>query len=233
MMARIEDAQGAADTFAQLAVELHAAEGVEETVDAVVQFALSAVGCTYAGVVLFSGHRAEIPAVTDPVVAEIYQRQLTGQLGPLMTTIRGQSTVLIRDTHTDERWPEWAAGAAALGIRSVLDVPLVAGDESVPTVGMLGLHSREVDAFDVDDQAIAHILARHASVAVAAARRVANLTAAVDARKIVGEAMGILMERYSLDEDRAFQVLRRYSQNTGRKLRDVALELIGTRKLPR
>jgi AmiR/NasT family two-component response regulator len=44
--------------------------------------------------------------------------------------------------------------------------------------------------------------------------------------------MGILMERFDLDSDRAFEVLKRYSQDHNRKLRDVAVELIETRKLP-
>jgi AmiR/NasT family two-component response regulator len=55
---------------------------------------------------------------------------------------------------------------------------------------------------------------------------------AVDARKLVGQAMGILMERFDLDADRAFAVLQRYSQNGNVKLRDVAQQLIDTRKLP-
>jgi AmiR/NasT family two-component response regulator len=44
--------------------------------------------------------------------------------------------------------------------------------------------------------------------------------------------MGILMERYGVDGDRAFTILKRYSQDTNNKLRDVAQELIDTRKLP-
>jgi AmiR/NasT family two-component response regulator len=55
---------------------------------------------------------------------------------------------------------------------------------------------------------------------------------AVDARKLIGQAMGMLMERFDMDADRAFAVLRRYSQDHNRKLRDVALELIETRQLP-
>jgi hypothetical protein len=55
---------------------------------------------------------------------------------------------------------------------------------------------------------------------------------AVDARKLIGLAMGILMERHPLDEDRAFAVLKRYSQDQNIKLRDVARYLIDTRKLP-
>ncbi|MET7278940.1 GAF and ANTAR domain-containing protein [Kribbella sp. NPDC005582] len=220
-----------AGRFAQLAVDLHDSASIEETVQAVVEFALHALNCTHAGVALSSnrGRGLEIPAVTHPVVAEIYQRQVEGWQGPLTQSIRDHAVVRVDDTATDDRWPQWAARVLELGVRSVLDVPLTTGNA---TVGILGLYSANPSAFGPDEEAVAHILARHASVAVANARHEQNLAAAVDARKLVGQAMGILMERFDLDGDRAFQVLRRYSQDNNRKLRDVAQELIDTRKLP-
>jgi len=222
-----------ADAFARLAIELHAAPGVDETVDAVVQFALQALNCTYAGVALHTrGNRPEITAVTDPVVADAFELQIRTQNGPLVTALRDRTTVLIRDTITDDRWPEWAAKVAALGVRSVLDVPLVTGGSTRSSVGVLGLYSPTPDAFSQDDEAVAHILARHASVAVASARHEQTMTQAVDARKLVGQAMGILMERFDVDGDQAFAILKRYSQDTNTKLRDVAQHLVDTRKLP-
>jgi GAF domain-containing protein len=222
-----------ADAFARLAVELHDAPGVEETVEAVVQFALQALNCTYAGIALsVRGSRAEIAAVTDPVVADVLNLQFDSDNGPLVTALRDRATVLIRDTTTDSRWPEWTAKVAELGVRSVLDVPLATGGDARSNVGVLSLYSPEPDAFDQDDEAIAHILARHASVAVASARHEETMEQAVDARKLVGQAMGILMERFDVDDDRAFAILKRYSQDTNTKLRDVAQQLIDTRKLP-
>jgi GAF domain-containing protein len=222
----------AADTFAQLALELHNSPTMEETVDAVVQFALQALSCSYAGVVLAArGRDPEVAAVTDPVVEDVYRLQISSGNGPLVTALAERSTILIRDTGADDRWPEWAAKVAGLGVRSVLDVPLATAGRS-PTVGVLGLYSDAPDAFSPDDEAVAHILARHASVAVATARHEETMTQAVDARKLVGQAMGILMERFDLDADRAFAILRRYSQDNNIKLRDVAQHLIETRKLP-
>ena len=220
---------GAAETFARLAVELHGAGGLEETVEAVVQFALQALDCSHAGIALHSRGRPQVPAATDPLVCEIFHHAMATGHGPLVEAMRTGQDILIRDTAIDPRWPQWAAEVRALGVRAVLDVPLTTGTD---TVGMLGVYSTAPDAFGPDDIAVAHILARHASVALASARHEANLAQAVDARKLVGQAMGILMERFDLDSDQAFTVLRRYSQDTNTKLRDVAQQLIDTRRLP-
>jgi GAF domain-containing protein len=218
-----------AEKFARLAVELHDSDSVEETVQAVVDFALQALRCSHAGVALAVRGRPEVPAVTDPVVGEIYRWQMVAREGPLVESMRDHSTLLIRDTESEDRWPDWSAKVLSLGVRSVLDVPLITASG---TVGVLGLYSQVPDSFDADDVAIAHILARHASVAVATARKDENLARAVDARKLVGQAMGILMERHNVDGDTAFAILRRYSQDTNTKLQDVAQRLIDTRRLP-
>jgi GAF domain-containing protein len=219
-----------AGTFAQFAIELHDAPGVDETLEAVVQFALQAASCTHAGVALAArGGRAEIGATTDPVVETLYRFQIEADEGPMLTALCGE-TVTVPDVAADERWPRWRTVAADAGIGSALHVPMTVSDR---TTGVLSLFHAEPHAFTVDDEAIAHILARHASVAVATARNEESMAQAVDARKLVGQAMGILMERFDMNGDQAFAVLRRYSQDTNTKLRDVAQQLIETRKLPR
>jgi GAF domain-containing protein len=209
---------------------MHQAAGVEETVQAVVDFALQALTCDYAGVALRAvGGRPEIPAVTAPVVAEIYTFQLSTGDGPLAACMDSRTTVNVPDVTQEARWPRWTKEVLRLGVHSVLDVPLWT---AAGPVGVLGLYSKQTNAFGPDEVAVAHILARHATIALATARREANLLVAVDARKLIGQAMGILMERYSLDSDRAFQVLRRYSQDRNVKLHAVAQSLIDSRQLP-
>lgn len=225
-----DDGAEAADVFARLAIELHGEAGVTETVEAVVQFALQAVSCTHAGVALSprSG-QLETVAATDPLVEEIDQLQLDTGEGPTLEVLAGRDTVLIPDTASEERWPIWSPKVAALGVRSVLIVRLHTGSS---TLGVLQLFDTEPYAFEGDDDAVAHILARHASVALATARQEASLWQAIDARKLIGQAQGILMERFDIDADKAFAVLRRYSQDNNIKLRDVAQRLIETRNLP-
>ncbi|TDD60638.1 ANTAR domain-containing protein [Kribbella antibiotica] len=219
-----------AEAFGRLATELQDADGVDLTVEAVVQFALQAVWCTYASVVLVGrGRKPQIMALTDPRLAKLDETQIQAADGPLLTVIRDQAALLIPDIAADRRWPgAWADALIGEGIRSAIHLPLLVGGSAR---AVLSLYSGEPNGFDTDDLAVAHILADHAAVAIAGARREVDLAHAADARNLVGQAIGILMERYDLDNARAFAVLKRYSQDNNRKLRDVAQELIDTRKL--
>ena len=71
--------------------------------------------------------------------------------------------------------------------------------------------------------------ARLAAVAIGGAAVISQLTRALDSRKVIGQALGILMERYSLDEARALAYLRRESSHRNVKVRDLAAEVVAER----
>lgn len=218
------------EEFAQMALELNEEGTVDETVDRVLQYALKAVSCGYAGIMVVHGRkRIETAAATAPLVAEIEAIQTECGEGPDLDVLEDRYSVLVTDTRTETRWPTWARCVAERGIRSLLSVRLYT---SSSTVGTLNLYDEAPNRFDVADQDVAHVLARHAAVALSHARQTENLWQAIDARKRVGQAQGMLMERYQLSEDQAFAVLLRYSQNNNMKLREVAERLISTRDLP-
>jgi AmiR/NasT family two-component response regulator len=103
---------------------------------------------------------------------------------------------------------------------------------SESVIGSLNFYDPAPHHFSVSDRQVAHILARHAAIALDTARETENLWKAIDARKVIGQAQGILMERFGLDADRAFRVLSRYSQDNNIKLHRVAEQLVETRNLP-
>lgn len=221
--------QSAAE-FAEMALAVHTDGSVEQTVERILRFALSAVQCCYAGVSMQRrGKTIETLAMTDPVVAGLDELQSKLGEGPDIDLVSDRVGVLVTDTRVETRWTEWSARAADAGIRSMLGARLYTPTR---TVGTLNLYDRAPDHFDIDDQAVAHLMARHAAVALSKAHTAENLWQAIDARKRIGQAQGILMERYDLTENQAFQVLLRYSQDNNMKLRAVADELIDTRSLP-
>jgi GAF domain-containing protein len=163
-------------------------------------------------------------------VAELDLVQLEHGEGPDLDVLTHPAdTVIVEDTHHEERWPEWAKAVAATGVRSMLGTRL---HTSSTTIGSLNLYDTRPGHFTEEDRDVAHIFARHAAVALSAARVNANLWRAIDARQLIGQAEGILMERFAIDADQAFAVLRRYSQDRNLKLHVVAERLIATRRLP-
>lgn len=218
-----------AEEFAELSLALHDVT-VEETVEKVLEFTLKAIGCEFAGVIFVHGrNNIETAAATDPLVAKLDAMQMEVGEGPDVSVLADRLSVIVSDTHSETRWPSWAARVADAGIRSMMSVRMYTDDE---TMGTLNTYSVKPDAFDIDDQGVAHILARHAAVALGNARKIENLWLAVDARKRIGQAQGILMERFDLTADQAFAVLLRYSQDNNVKLRVVADRLVDTRELP-
>jgi len=216
--------------FAQLAVELYDAAGMAETVNRVLEYAVGAIGCDCAGVVLVHrGKGLQTAGVTDRRVEQADRLQLQYGEGPCVPMGREHHCVLVCDTVVDRRWPRWSPRVAELGLRSVLTVWLFT---SRSTLGALNLYASRPGLFTTADETTGHLLARHASVAVSTVRQTSTLAQAVEAPTLISQAQGLLMERFAIDADQAFAVLRRYSQNNNVKLRIVASELVTTRRLP-
>jgi GAF domain-containing protein len=116
--------------------------------------------------------------------------------------------------------------AVAAGLRAQMGLRLFTERE---TLGSLNLYSTTSDTIDTDAVHLAELFAAHASLALGHARREEQLSAALLTRKVIGQAIGILMERHVLDEDRAFAYLTRVSSRCNIKLRDVAKEIVDQR----
>jgi GAF domain-containing protein len=217
--------------FSELALDLHEADGSGETIDRIVDYSCAALGSDEAGVLLIHARgRLEILASTSPHVAEAHLLQVELDEGPCLDASVDPSTIYrVDEASTDTQWPRWGAKVVELGFHSILAIPLATRTRRY---GSLNLYARRPCAFGDEDEAVARILARHASVALAASHNIEGLNSAVDARKTIGIAMGLLMARYDIDSQVAFDVLRRYSQTQNLKLRTVAERVVHERGLP-
>lgn len=74
--------------------------------------------------------------------------------------------------------------------------------------------------------------AQHASIAITVAVEREQLAQARDSRGVVGQAQGILVERYQIGAEQAFTLRRRYSCHLSQKLRLVAEQVVSHRELP-
>jgi response regulator NasT len=182
---------------------IHAAPDRTACLDRVLAALLDATSATAAAVVL--------PRAAGVVVA--------GETGPVLGALLEAAD------------PRTSGEQADDVLRVPLDGDAAAADAARPAAGAVALH-RASGPLDPADRVVAEEVALHARVALAAWDATEELERGLAARTLIGQAQGILMERFSLDADRAFQVLRRYSQDGNVKLAEVARRVVQTGALP-
>lgn len=127
----------------------------------------------------------------------------------------------------DARWRSWGPRVAdEAGAESVLSFQLFTHGD---TMGALSLYSARRGAFDEAAQEEGLAIAAHVAIAIASAQKIHQLSTGLDTRTVIGQATGVLMERFDLDAARAFGVLGRLSSQHNVKLRDVAAEVVANR----
>ncbi|GFG49426.1 transcriptional regulator [Mycolicibacterium agri] len=182
-------------------------------------------GARYAGVtVTRNAKHIDTPAATHRwplLLDEIQQRH---RQGPCLTAAWEQKTVHVANLQTDERFPLYARDALAqTPIRSVMAFQLwIAGE----TMGALNVYAETPHAFSEETKAVGLVFAAHSSVAWNAARRDEQFKKALASRDIIGQAKGILMERYGVNAIQAFHMLRKLSQDSNTPLIRIATDLI-------
>ena len=208
-------------------------ENVEHTLEKAVGLAVELLeDCEGAGVSLVRRDKSlETPAATDDWVTRGDELQYELQEGPCIDAVWEQELIHSPDLANDGRWPSWGPRVVEeLGVASMLCMQLFTDKDAV---GALNLYSRRAGAFgDASERYEAQALAAHVAVALVAAQEIQQLNTAVVSRTVIGQAEGILMERFDIDGDRAFSVLKRVSMNTNCKLHTVASEFVNSRRLP-
>ena len=216
-----------AETLASLARELEEHDNPDTMLAAIVAAAVAIIPGTDEGSIsVVLGRRriiSEAPTSDFPRQVDAIQEEV--QQGPCLDAAYQHQTVRIPDMTTEQRWPLFAARAAKLGAASMLALQLyVEGDN----LGALNLFARTPGAFTDESEQIGLLVAAHAAVAYIGARKQTNAARALIHRDLIGQAKGMLMERYQISADRAFLLLTRISQNSNRKLHQVAIELVET-----
>jgi GAF domain-containing protein len=174
---------------------------------------------------------------TGALATDLDETQYEEGHGPCLHAARTGEVTEIPDTRAEDRWPDYTPRAVEQGNLSSLSVPLFI-DEKEQVTGALNIYARRPDAFDEASRSVAARFAPYAAVAAGnlyayqSARDMAdNLQTALVSRAVIDQAKGILMERYKLTADQAFQALARVSMHTNRKVRDVADHLVTTGEL--
>lgn len=166
--------------------------------------------------------RLETFAPTDDSILDLDAAQYALQEGPCYEAASDSVHVIAPHMMDDDRFPRYAPVAVSAGVLAQAGIRLF---ESPTANGALNLYGTRDGALS-DLGALGQLFAHQSAVALAYAREVGQLQEAVQTRQLIGQAVGVTMERFDLDEARAFGFLTRLSQDTNVKLRALAERLL-------
>lgn len=167
-------------------------------------------------------------APTDARLLPLDEEQFRLHEGPCFEAAAESVHVVSPDLRADQRFPRYGAVAADHGIRSQVGVPLFDARRSR---GALNLYSTQVGALD-DLSTLSALFAHQAGQAIAYAYEITSLREALATRTLIGEAIGLVMERFKLNDERAFAFLKRLSSHRNVKMRLLAQELVDEANQP-
>ncbi|WP_445165437.1 GAF and ANTAR domain-containing protein [Mycolicibacterium sp. Dal123E01] len=185
----------------------------------------------YAGIVAVSPRSERAAAITDdPAVVALDAIERRHGEGPGWHAALHRNSCIIDDIAADRRWPVFARETlAATPIRSAAALPIHLDRLAL---GALVFYADRPKAFTADDLATASLYATLTATAWSAVVREDQLHRALSSRDVIGQAKGMLMERYNISDPEAFDLLRRLSSTSNIRLRDLAERLISARHLP-
>jgi GAF domain-containing protein len=184
-------------------------------------------GVDAAGILLIAKNRSfESVAVTSEIPHQLDELQMKYDEGPCMEAALSDVVVRTDNFHEETRWPRYTAAARELGVFAGLSFKLYTAER---TAGALNLFSFAPRVWDAEAETIGTVLAAHAAAAILASRQGQQLESALSTRDRIGQAKGIIMERYGVDDVQAFAMLRKLSQDTNTRLVDIAAQVIDTR----
>src|SRR3954469_9615597 len=186
---------------------------------------------THCGITLLVDGKLKTSVFTHPEIPEIDQAQYRTGDGPCIDAYRSGEGHVIHSTLQPGRWQAFRDSAAGHGVLSTLSIPL---ETSEGRTGALNLYSEIEGGFDNEDvQRTAELFVSQAAFVLANAQAYwdaralnENLHEAIKTRATIDQAKGIIMSAMRCNEDEAFRVLTKQSQDQNVKVRDIAVEIV-------
>jgi GAF domain-containing protein len=222
-----------ADAFGRLGRIKFGETDLKGVLDQVAQLAKRTLpGADEVSVTLISNKGASTAASTGQLALDLDEWQYGHGHGPCIDASASHATLSLPDMRTEGRWPDWATEALKAGAHSSLSIGLPIEEQ---VTGALNLYATKPEAFDSDAIVLGQTFAGYAAVALANAHLydtqatlAQQMQAAMQSRAVIEQAKGIIMGSRRCTADDAFAILTKISQDTNRKLRDVAAAVVAS-----
>ncbi len=226
------DTERLASTFVELADSLIDDYDVIELLQLLTERCVELLGVDAAGLVLADPRGSlQVAAASSEQVRLVELFGLQNDEGPCRECyLTGRMVGTTLSGADADRWPRFTSEAAEAGFTIVRAVPLRLRSQ---TIGALNLFWGGPTDVRPDDLRVAQALADVATIAILQERLTRNretvaaqLQAALDSRIVIEQAKGVIAERRGIDVGEAFALLRSVARSAGRRLSEVAADVV-------
>ncbi len=219
------------EAFAELGSIRLADVDIDILLDKIAQLAKRTIpGAAEVSVTLLRGDNAHTAAFTGELARILDEKQYERGHGPCIEAAISTASLSVPDTGSEQRWPDWAPAAQRAGAGSSLSIGLPVHEK---VTGSLNIYATKSHAFDDDAITLAQTFAGFAAVGLAnvhlyetQATLAGHMQKAMENRAVIEQAKGMIMGDRRCTAEEAFAILTKLSQDTNRKLRDVATALV-------
>jgi transcriptional regulator with GAF, ATPase, and Fis domain len=223
-----------ATVFSALAeIIYHGSESSQIYAAICVAATLVVTGCDHASLLVRKDGRYVTVGASDSIAQRVDDMERQAGDGPCVDAIEEETPQIETDLTSPNSWPQLAKRIIAeTPVRGAMGFRILVDKRKT---GALNLFSDTAGVFDTESAGQAIVLASFASVAINAVAQgedVSTLRRGLLSNREIGKAVGMLMMLHGVDEQNAFDILRRYSQDLNIKLADVARSVIDSRGKP-
>ncbi|CAM3220110.1 response regulator receiver and ANTAR domain protein [Williamsia muralis] len=220
------DHRDLAVALASLAQGVTTSRNVDDALSAVTTAATDLLdGADCADILVISGRKKQFRsyAATSTLPRKMDDLQEQFGQGPCVEVATGSTVVRVDDFSTETRWPQFCQAATDAGVTSMLSFKLYTAPG---VIGALNIFGKAVNAFTDRDQEIGLMLATNGAVALQLVTNRTQFESALASRDVIGQAKGMIMERFGIDAVQAFALLTKLSQDSNTPVAHISAQLV-------
>jgi signal transduction protein with GAF and PtsI domain len=215
------------ETLSKISETVVSEKYLEEILQLIVTMTAEMMGSKICSLMLLDEKRQELTIRATQSLSEEYRRKPNIKLGESVSgqVIMQKKPIAVLDV-TEEKKYMYPDLAKREGLCSLLSVPMMAKGKAI---GVINCYTSREHIFSEEEIRILQAIADQAAIAIENTRLMEdfmNMKEALETRKLIERARGVLMKEFGIPEDKAYNMIHRKSMDTCRPIRSIAEAII-------
>jgi len=215
------------DTLSQVSETVASNRLIEDVLQLIVTMTAQMMNSKICSLMLLDPPSGELRIVATQSLSDLYRRKPNLKVGQSISGRAVQErrpvTVLDVNRERDYMYPEIARKE---GLCSLLSVPMLIRDRAI---GVINSYTSIPHVFSSEEIKVLQAIANQAAIAIENTKLVEKsfeMQEALEVRKLVERAKGLLMQAKGITEEQALRLIQRQSMDTRKSMREVAEAVI-------